>query len=146
MMWHELYTSDKQPTMVDMAGYVGKAGEIWLSLASYFESAYKAAPKITYSGCGMKPGWNVKYQKSGQAFGTWYPLEDAFDIMVIVSYKLDPEVTMLLPELGEYVAEKYREAGDYMKLGKWMMLRVDSEGTAEDYKKICAVKLAPKFI
>ena len=33
---------------------------------------------MTYSGCGMKPGWNLKFQKGNVAFGTWYPGQNAF--------------------------------------------------------------------
>lgn len=144
MSWNDLYPKNKLPTIEDMADYIGDAKELWLSLTSYFELVYKTSPKITYSGCGMKPGWNVKYQKSGQAFGTLYPQENAFDIMVIISYKLDTLMESTLPLLSEQTANLYRSAGDYMKISKWMMLRIDNERTLEDYKKIIAVKLPPK--
>jgi hypothetical protein len=47
----------------------------------------------------------------------------------------------ILPELSVATAEKYRAAGDYMKMGKWLMLRVDTPEALEDIKKIIAVKL-----
>jgi DNA-binding XRE family transcriptional regulator len=56
--------------------------------------------------------------------------------MVIVSYKLDMEMERILPELSEYTADLYRKADDYMKMGKWMMLKADNERVFEDYKKI----------
>ncbi len=145
MKWHELFPSDKEPTFDDISGYVGTVKDLWLSLVSYFETAYKAKPKLTYSGCSGMPGWNIKFQKSGQAFGTWYPHQDAFYVMIIVSYKLDAEMERILPDLTEYTADLYRKAGDYMKIGKWMMLKADSERIFEDYKKIVAVKLPPKY-
>ena len=145
MKWHELFTGNKEPTLEDIANYVGSVKDLWLSLISYFETAYKTEPKLTYSGCSGMPGWNIKFQKSGQAFGTWYPHKDAFFVMVVISYKLDPEMERILHELYEYTAGLYRQAGDYMKLGKWIMLKADSEQVFEDYKKIVAVKLPPKI-
>ena len=92
MNWNTIYPKDQKPTMDDIANYIGEAKDLWLSLISYFDTTYKVKPKLSYSGCGMKPGWNVKYQKSGQAFGTLYPQENAFDVMAIISYKLDSQM------------------------------------------------------
>jgi hypothetical protein len=91
------------------------------------------------------PGWNVKFAKSGVAFGTFYPAERGFDVMVIVGYKLAEEMELTLPLLSEKIAELYRSAGDYMKMGKYMIFRIDNEQALEDYKKIAAVKLPPKY-
>ncbi len=143
MDWHQLYPRTTEPTMAEIADYIGGAKDLWLSLTSYFESTYNTKPKITYSGCSGMPGWNVKYQKSGQAFGTLYPKEDFFDVMVILSYRLEPAMEAILPSLSKETAALYRNAGDYMKIGKYMMLRIDSRETMEDYKKIVAVKLPP---
>jgi hypothetical protein len=145
MNWHELYPSDKEPALEDIADYVGAVKDLWLSLVTYFETAYKIRPKLTYSGCSGMPGWNIKFQKSGQAFGTWYPHRDFFYVMIVISYRLDAQMQQILPELTGYTADLYRKADDYMKLGKWMMLKADSAPVFEDYKKIAAVKLAPKY-
>ncbi|NLA86994.1 MAG: DUF3788 domain-containing protein [Clostridiales bacterium] len=143
MEWHQLYPRATEPSMEEIAEYIGGAKDLWLSLTSYFESTYNAKPKITYSGCSGMPGWNVKYQKSGQAFGTLYPKEDFFDVMVILSYRLEPAMETILPSLSKETATLYRNAGDYMKIGRYMMLRIDSKETLEDYKKIVSVKLPP---
>ncbi len=143
MDWHKLYPSDIKPTMDEIADYMGEARELWLSLIDYIETTYKTKSKLTYSGCGMKPGWNIKYQKSGQAFGTLYPQKNAFDVMVVISYKLDPVMEERLPLLSKQTADLYRSAGDYMKLGKYMMLNIHNRQTLEDYKNIIAVKLPP---
>ena len=122
MKWNELYPKEKQPTLDDVADYVGKVKSLWLSMILYFETAYKIKPKLTYSGCSGMPGWNIKFQKSGQAFGTWYPQKNQLYVMVIISYKLDNEMQKILPELTDYTANLYRNAGDYMKVGRWMMI------------------------
>jgi len=145
MDWHELYPQDRQPTMAQISDYIGEAKERWLSTISYIERAYQTKPKLFYSACGMKPGWNVKYQKSGQSFGTLYPEKDSFSVFIVISYKLEPSMEYVLPSLSGETAELYRQAGDYMKLGKWMMFRIGSDLLLEDYKKILTVKLPPKI-
>lgn len=45
--------------------------------------------------------------------------------------------------LSEQTANLHRLAGDYMKLGKWMMLRINDKQVLDDYMKIVAVKLPP---
>jgi len=144
MKWNELYPKEKQPSLDDVADYVGKVKSLWLSMILYFETAYKTKPKLTYSGCSGMPGWNIKFQKSGQAFGTWYPHKNHMYVMVIISYKLDNEMQKILPELSDYTADLYHNAGDYMKIGKWMMIKADKKQIFDDYKKIIAVKLLPK--
>jgi len=143
MSWNELFPADKEPSFEDISGYIGKVKNMWLSLIAFFETEYKTKPKLTYSGCSGMPGWNIKFQKKGVAFGTWYPQKNALYVMVIVSYKLDKEMEKILPELSEYTADLYRKAGDFMKIGKWMMLKADNKKIFEDYKKIVAVKMPP---
>lgn len=144
MEWNELYPRDKEPDMEEIAEYIGEAKELWVSLTSYIETAYNTKPKLTYSGCGMKPGWNIKYQKSGQAFGTLYPERDSFSIMVIISYKLESQMDSIVPLLSEETSALWKRAGDYMKIGKWMMFQIKDPVQVEDYKKILSVKLQPK--
>ena len=72
MQWKEIFPSHHQPTMDEIADYIGgDAKELWVSFLQYMETAYKAKPKLSYSVCSGKPGWNVKFQKSGQSFGTF---------------------------------------------------------------------------
>ena len=55
MNWSELYPSDIKPSMNDIAEFIGEAKNVWFSLTSYIETSYQIKPKLTYSGCGMKP-------------------------------------------------------------------------------------------
>ena len=64
-------------------------------------------------------------------------------MMFVWSYKLDPEMMMLLPALAPQMAEHVEKAEDFMKNGRWIMFRADNEGIVEDYKQMCAVKRAP---
>lgn len=142
MQWHELYPQEIIPTMDALADYMGEAKPLWLKLTSHLAETYGVKPKLTYSVCSGKPGWNVKCQKGGKALGTFYPEDGAFSVLIVISYKQDPAMQAILPELTDATAELYRAAGDYMKMGKWLMLRVDTPEALEDLKKIIAVKLA----
>lgn len=71
MEWKGLYNSSNQPSVEEIADYIGGDTKVlWQSLMEYMETKYKAKPKLSYSVCAGKPGWNVKFQKSGQSFGT----------------------------------------------------------------------------
>ena len=143
MMWHDLFPQDRQPLMDDVTAYSGSFGPVWRDVISYFERAYQCKPKMTYSCCGMKPGWNLKFQKSNTAFGTWYPQPGAFDVMFTWSYKLDAEMMLLLPMLTPQMAGHVERAEDFMKNGRWVMFCADNMGIIEDYKKMCAIKKRP---
>lgn len=141
MQWHELYPQEIIPTMDALADYMGESKPLWLKLTDHLAEAYAVKPKLTYSVCSGKPGWNVKYQKSGKALGTFYPEDGAFSVLIVISYKQDEAMQAILPELTNATAALYNTAGDYMKLGKWLMLRIDTPEALEDVKKIIAVKL-----
>ena len=145
MEWKEIFPKEHKPTIDEIAEYIGgDAKELWQELMNYMETAYSAKPKLSYSVCAGKPGWNVKFQKSGQSFGTLYPEENSFSVFVVISYKLDPLMEAVLPKLSPEIAELYRQAGDYMKLGKWMMFRISDVSGVEDYKNIISIKMPPK--
>lgn len=141
VQWHELYPKEIIPTPEAIADYTGEAKPLWIEFSNRVESRYQVKPRLTYSVCSGKPGWNVKYQKGGKALGTFYPEEGSFSALVVLSYKLDSAMAKILPELSDSAAELYRTAGDYMKMGKWMMLRIDTPEALEDLQRILAVKM-----
>jgi hypothetical protein len=73
------------PDMCAIEDYIGgPARRRWLELVSHIEGAYSAKPQIAYSVCAGKPGWNVKYKKSGKALCTLYPEPDSFIALVVL--------------------------------------------------------------
>ncbi len=146
MDWNDLYPSTHQPTNEEIESYIGGEGkDLWRSLFTFMEQSYQCKPKMTYSVCSGKPGWNVKFQKSGQAFGTLYPEVNGFSVFCVLSYKLDPQVEMIMHEVSPRMRDLYKNAGDYMKMGRWMMFRIENKSDLEDYKRLCTVKLKPKI-
>lgn len=145
MEWKDLFPKINQPSFEAMADYIGGEGrQLWDSLFGYMNTAYNTKPKMTYSVCSGKPGWNVKFQKSGQSFGTLYPEEGFFSVFMVISYKHETEMEMLRNELSPGMRSQYDDAQDYMKMGKWMMFRISSDTDLQDYKLLMRTKMKPK--
>ncbi|MCL2077584.1 MAG: DUF3788 domain-containing protein [Oscillospiraceae bacterium] len=145
MEWHNLFPQTHQPSYTEIENYIGGTGKaLWQSLFDFMDKVCKAKPKMTYSGCSYAPGWNVKFQKSGQALGTFYPEIDGFSVFMVISYKLSPEAEAVLPELSPEIREAYQNGGDFMKNGRYFMFRIEKEPDLEGYKKLCGVKIKPK--
>jgi len=145
MEWDEMFGSARQPDFADMESYIGGEGlALWQDLFVYMQKAYGAKPKMSYSACSGKPGWNVKFRKSGQSFGTLYPEKNAFSVFIVIGYKLDAAVELLRPALSDAMRARYDAAQDYMKMGRWMMFQITGSRDLDDYKALMSVKLAPK--
>ena len=144
MEWNELFGAGNQPAFEDMEAYIGgKAGEglaLWRDLFAYMATVYKAKPKMSYSTCSGKPGWNVKFAKDGVSFGTLYPERGAFSVFVVVAYRLDDAMAAIKPALSSDMWKRFDTAGDYMKMGRWMMFQVNTRRDLEDYKLLMSVK------
>ena len=146
MEWKDLYPQLNQPSFEAMADYIScESRRLWLSLFDYMDSAYSIKPKMTYSTCSGKPGWNIKFQKSGQSFGTLYPEEGSFSVFMVISYKHEAEMKMLRNELSPEICAQYDNAQDYMKMGRWMMFRISSDTDLHDYKLLMSIKMKPKI-
>lgn len=147
MEWNNLHGKDRQPTFWEIEDFIGGEGQrLWRELFSYTEESYGAKPKMTYSCCSGKPGWNIKFRKSGNSFGTLYPEKNGFSVFIVIAYKLHEDVMGVYELLSEEMRQRYDSAGDYMKLGRWMMFRVESEGDLRDYKLLMSVKMQPKAV
>jgi len=145
MEWKDLYPQINQPSFEAMADYIGGEGRrLWDSLFDYMNSAYSTKPKMTYSICSGKPGWNVKFQKSGQSYGTLYPEEGSFSVFMVISYKHEAEMEILRNELSPEMRVQYDNAQDYMKMGRWIMFRISSDTDLRDYKLLMSIKMKPK--
>ncbi len=107
MGWSELFKVNEAPSFEDIKKYIGEGEPIWSELLSYIEKAYQVQPKMTYSKCAGQRGWNVKYQKSGKALCTLYPMEGYFISLVVVGAKEEEEVEMVVGTFTPYVEELY---------------------------------------
>ncbi len=143
--WNALFDGNNKPELEDMGEYIGGNGKVlWDGLFEYMQNSYKSKPKMFYSGCSGKPGWNVKFQKSGQNFGTLYPEKDGFSVFIVIAYKLEGVMEGIRERLSDRMRDMYDNAPDYMKMGKWMMFRIESETDLNDYKLLISAKMQPR--
>lgn len=129
------------PAFEDIEGYVaGEAGLRWKTLNDHLQQQYKAAPKIAYSICAGKPGWNVKYQKSGKSLCTLYPERESFIALVVVTLPLLAAIDA--PEAGytETIRAMVRQ-GKPFNGTLWLMIRVSDDAILDDVKRLLALKL-----
>jgi hypothetical protein len=145
MEWNNLFDSNLQPSFEDMENYIGGDGAaLWKDLFAHMQATYAAKPKLSYSVCSGKPGWNVKFAKSGVSFGTLYPEENTFSVFIVIAYKLDDAMEAIKPRLSGAMRERFETAPDFMKNGRWMMFQIANRQDLDDYKLLMSAKMPPK--
>jgi hypothetical protein len=92
-----------------------------------------------FSRCSGKPGWNVKYQKSGKSLCTLYPEGNSFTVLVVVTLPLVPEILAIEHAFTAYVAELVK-AGKPYNGTLWLMIRVGDAAVLEDVKRLLKMK------
>ena len=142
MEWNEMYNEDKQPELNDIFDYAGKKGaSLWSTLLGHMESHYRIKPKIFYSCCQGKPGWNIKLTKSGKSVGTIYPEEGGFSVFMVIGYQFDEYLQNNIKRLNDNVGQAYLTSSDYMKMGKWMMFTIKDSSDLDSYLFLVDTKL-----
>ncbi|HPA54749.1 MAG TPA: DUF3788 domain-containing protein [Bacillota bacterium] len=115
------------------------ARDLWRQINGFIQQRYKSLPRIMYSVCSGKPGWNVKYQKSGKSICTLYPEQDGFVALVVVTLDLMPVIEALSGELTEETRQTIRSAKPFNGT-KWLMLQVKNDLQLEDVKQLISLK------
>jgi hypothetical protein len=128
------------PSYAEIIDYINlPARELWSQINLFLQQRYEASPKIMYSKCSAKPGWNVKYQKSGKSLCTLYPEKDGFVALVVITLDLLPVIEALSEEFTEGVINTIKEARPFNGT-LWLMLTVSSAETLEDVKQLLLLK------
>lgn len=128
------------PTYDEIVGYIDlPAQELWRQINHFIQQRYKASPRIMYSKCSGKPGWNVKYQKSGKSLCTLYPEKDGFVALVVITLDMLPVIEALSEELTEETLQTIRTARPFNGT-KWLMLQVKNDLQLSDVKQLLLLK------
>jgi hypothetical protein len=112
----------------------------WLDLTAHIENTYHVMPQISYSVCAGKPGWNVKYKKSGRSICTLYPEPDSFMALVVLSALDIARFEMVKPCYSEELNRLFDETKLFNNT-KWLMIRVESDPVLQDIKRLVTLKL-----
>ena len=138
MEWSNLYDMNHQPDLEQIDAFVHS--DCWNRLRKYLEDTYQVSPKIEYSRCSGKPGWNVKYRKSSRALCTLYPDDGFFTCMVSIGTKEASETELLLNTCTAYVQNLYARA-DVFNGGRWLMIDVTDEQILMDVKELIQTRV-----
>ncbi len=141
-MMNLIENRENEPAMSDIQDYItGEASTLWKDLVGEIENTFQSKPQITYSGCTAKPGWNVKYKKSGKALCTLYPERDAFVALVVLG-----AIDMIMFEemcrnYSPYINQVVKKTALFNGT-KWLMIRIKDRETANDVLKLMHLKRA----
>lgn len=128
------------PDMQAMAASIaGDAHARWLALTSHIEQIFGVKPQIAYSSCSAKPGWNVKYKKSGKALCTLYPEPESFTALVVTG-AADMEKFLLTRTLFSDTLNTLYDRTQLFNNTKWLMIGVTDDVLLEDVKKLLELK------
>ncbi len=141
MNWTERYTRNDQPSLSDIAAFIGNP--LWGKLCTYLESSYGVSPRVEYSTCSGAPGWNVKYKKSGRALCTLYPDAGSFIALVTIGRKESTEADLLLGTFSPYVQALYSGVKTYNG-ARWLMIHVTDEEILSDVRRLIALRVPAK--
>ena len=129
------------PDMSAMADSIaGGARERWLALNTHIQETYQAKPHIVYSSCSAKPGWNVKYKKSGKALCTLYPEPESFTALVVTG-AADMEKYILIRALFSDAVNALYDRTQLFNNTKWLMIGVTDDMRLNDVKKLLQLKI-----
>ncbi|KPU45520.1 hypothetical protein OXPF_07530 [Oxobacter pfennigii] len=128
------------PSYDEIAGYMDEAAQgLWQAMNSFVRERYNASLKIMYSKCSAKPGWNVKYQKSGKSLCTLYPEKKGFVVLVVVKLGLLPVIEGIWREFQPQVVETIKTAKPFNNT-LWLMIEVNDRETFNDVKQLLLLK------
>jgi hypothetical protein len=133
------------PTYEEISDYIENPMQmLWRDFNSYIQREYKAAPKIMYSKCSGKPGWNVKYQKSGKSLCTLYPEKDGFIALVVVKTDLKPIIEGMSSEFEPIILELVSSARPFNGT-LWLMIPVKDSAILDNIKQLFLLKQEVNF-
>ena len=125
--------------MSDIKEYItGEASVLWQEFITEVEEDFQTAPKVAFSVCAAKPGWNVKYKKSGKALCTLYPERNAFVALVVLGAKDMVMFEGICRDYTPYINKIYKE--QQYDGPKWLMIRICDRETADDVLKLIHLK------
>jgi hypothetical protein len=127
------------PTFQEITDYIEMPyRSLWVDFNNHIQSQYKSTPKLSYSTCSGKPGWNVKYQKSGKSLCTLYPEKEGFVALIVVSLELgqiinsmegfDKDITTLIQNAKPFNGTQ------------WLMINVNKVAILKNVKDMLHLK------
>jgi len=135
-----ILNSSYLPTFEEINNYISSPGqEYWQDLNNFIQQNYKATPKITYSKCSAKPGWNVKYQKSGKSLCVLYPESAGFVALVVIPVDMKILVETMAEDFALEVLSLIKNTKPFNGT-LWLMISVSNEEIVRNVKDLLVMK------
>lgn len=141
MNWSDLYPAPREPSLSEISAFIDNP--LWDELCGHIENTYDSRPLVTHSGCGMAPGWNVKYKKAGRSLCTLYPAAGSFCCMVMASVRDDAELELLISQAAPYTRDLYRRTVPFQN-SRWLMVEVTTSAILADVKALLRIRRKSK--
>ncbi len=128
------------PSFDEISGYMDMPlRAIWLDLNAFVQDTFGAKPKIIYSTCAGKPGWNVKYQKSGKALCTLYPDKDSLIALVVIKMEMAELLKCARPAPHPQILTLVQNGKPFNNT-LWLMIPVADRAVLEGVKDLLVQK------
>jgi hypothetical protein len=128
------------PSFDQISAYIHPPGrELWLDLNGFIQQTFNARPKIDFSVCAGKPGWNVKYQKSGKSICTLYPDRECLVALVVVKLELAELLKSVQPPLHPLIHQLIVTGKPFNKT-LWLMISIENQAVLESVKDLLVHK------
>jgi hypothetical protein len=135
-----IHNSKSFPTFDQISEYINPPTRaVWLNMNNFILDTFKASPKISYSVCAGKPGWNVKYQKSGKSICTLYPEKDCLIALVVIKLELAALLQQAQPPLHPLILNMMAKSKPFNNT-LWLMIPVGDEAVLECVKDLLVQK------
>jgi hypothetical protein len=132
------------PAYDDIHDYINPpVRELWQELNDFIQAQFKSKPKIQYSTCAGKPGWNVKYQKSGKSLCTLYPEKNCFIALVVIKVELAPLLEGAEQKYHPMIMDMVRNAQPFNGT-LWLMIPVTDRTLLENVLDLLMLKMSIK--
>lgn len=134
----DLYDKNELPTLEELSAFI--QNPVFDRFCSEIKETYNCREKIEFSSCSWKPGWNVKFKKSGKTLCTVYPGETFFTVMVVIGKKEKEPVERLLFNCTKQLREIYAqtEEGNGQR---WLMIDlVDNDDLYGDVLRLIEIR------
>ena len=139
-----LYDAGYTPSSGEIAAFINEpARSWWQDINIFIQERFRVSPKIAYSKCAAKPGWNVKYSKSGKSLCTLYPEEQSFTALVVITLDLEPVIEAMSDVLEPVIMEIVRSSRPFNGT-KWLMIPVTSKQVQDNVAQLLLLKYEMK--
>jgi hypothetical protein len=129
---------EHQPTREEVFGALGSQRLSWENLAQFIAANYGSQGDLRFY--GKNYGWALRFRKGGKALLSLYPGQGSFTAQVVIGQS-EVEKALSL-SISDKVSKIIEDAHPFPE-GRWLFIKVESEGDVKDIEQLITVKSRP---